>query len=1043
MATTVRSREAARQATVRICDGNGRHIGQGLMLTLDDEGTVVLTCHHVVALLTKQSLHIAMPQTSGELGPPVPARYDRQRSRAAMDAVVLRVDAPGPPERPLLHALNPQKYAGTLPDPADCLGHGQTESFNARIASATKLDLAVDTQGPWPDPPTHYRLPQVFRLSEPSDARPGISGSVVLYDNAVLGLTHFSRPAGPDQQREVYLVPLSAWAEGWPALADLIELLIDPRLRNAATVKPARSVEVGADVPIAGYRPDIYIAPPALGQARELLAKSGGVIVIGRPQSGKTRLALQLLQERPDSLVVIPHDPRPPNVFETSSFAGKDLVLFVDDLHRSALTIDPLEWRRRLEDASGRRCIIICTSRDGEDWKQVEKSGAARLLDVLGRDAQVYCSRAGTKGADQSEADGLKLAQALGISPNRFKERFDGTPGSLTLDLAQMAARYARLRDEPPRGGVSMNRLLDSAKLVYEASQPHLRIAILRKVAEQIRGEGPMSAEAWDALKRRTSEEGFGAFDSSSAEFRTYQPYLEKCVEYDPSPEDIASLGPVLIDAKDGDGLTHLGQALYMRYQNPTAAERCLRAAIDLGNDRATQILGIALASIPGREAEAEASYRDRIKSGDASAYHDLGNLLANRPGREADAERAFRDSITFVPESSSIAYWSLGNLLRRQQGREREAEDAYREAKTRGLFLAHVVLAEMLAARPGQEQEAEQAVSEAIEAIDAQRARLTPNEGGKSPAQSGEILLGGMHGQVLRYRGIVRARQPGLESAAESDFRDAAAAGDHEARHHLAVLLANQPGREKDAEQAFRDAAEAAVPGATGNLGNFLANQSGREDEAEQILRMAIDRGEKHACLTLYGLLAERPGSAGEAERVLTEAINAGAGEEWLGTAYESLGYTIAQQPGREQEAESAFRSAIDAGAEDARMRLGALLEGQPERKKDAEDVYRDAIRHGDRRACWPIGALLFERALDGDPSLDEEVEQAFRTEIDAGETALLAQLGGLIAFQPSRKAEGCDMLQKAVTAGVEGAADLHRMICGESSQSADPQND
>jgi tetratricopeptide (TPR) repeat protein len=326
------------------------------------------------------------------------------------------------------------------------------------------------------------------------------------------------------------------------------------------------------------------------------------------------------------------------------------------------------------------------------------------VLEVLGRDVLVYCSRVGAQGTDLSEADGWRLALALGISARKFKERFDGTPGSVTLDLDQMRARYVRLRDEPPRGGVSMNRLLDSAKLVYEASQPRLRTSILRQVAEQIRGDGRMSAEAWDALRRRTSEEGFGVFDTSSGEFRTYKPYLEQCVGYDPSPEDLENLTPVLIEAKDGDGLMHLGEALLWRYQRPQAAESCGRAAANLGIDDATRLVGFALASIPGREADTEALYGDRIKAGDTMAYHDLGNLLKDQPGREADAESAYRDAMQFDPD---LAYWSLGNLLRGHEGREKDAEKAYREAKDRGFFLAHLLLAEMLAAQLGREQEA------------------------------------------------------------------------------------------------------------------------------------------------------------------------------------------------------------------------------------------------------------------------------------------------------------------------------------------------
>jgi tetratricopeptide (TPR) repeat protein len=478
-----------------------------------------------------------------------------------------------------------------------------------------------------------------------------------------------------------------------------------------------------------------------------------------------------------------------------------------------------------------------------------------------------------------------------------------------------------------------------------------------------------------------------------------------------------------------------------MRYQRAEAAEGCLRAAADLGVDEAARVAGLALASIPGREAEAEARYNDRIKAGDASAYHDLGNLLKNQPGREADAEKAFRDSIEFEPISRSAAYWSLGNLLRQQEGREQDAENAYRDAKGRGFFLAHLALAGLLASQPGREQEAEQAVIESIQAIDAQRAQLEPEEGGKGVALPAEPFLDQVYGEALRYRGIVRARQPGRESEAEVAFRDAIAAGDEGASSHLAVLLAGQPGRETEAEQAFRDAAEAGEPQAFANLGIFLSDQAGRDAEAEQALRKAIDGGYKDAYFNLGELLANQ-GRAQEAEKVLIEAIGSGFGKAWLGSAYEWLGYVIEQQPGREPEAESAYRSAIDGGAGDASMRLGSLLARRPGRERDAEEVYREAIRRGDRRAFGPIGKMLMERAFEGNPSLDDEIEQALRTGSEAGEPALSTTLGMLIALQPGRRAEGCDILQKAAAAGFHGAADIYRSLCEEPVGSAGAQS-
>ncbi len=1033
MATTVRSLDAARQATVRICSRDGAHFGQGLLLDLDGDSTAVLTCHLVVARLTAENLYVAIPQPSGQLGQPVRATYDPQRSHPALDAVVLRIEAPGPLERPLLHALNPRAYAGTLPDRAICLGHWKTDSFDARVASTTQLDIPVETPGSWPDPPSRYQLPFVFRLADPSEARPGISGSVVLYENGVLGLAHFSRPAGPDQEREVYLVPLSVWADGWPALANLIEPLIDVRLRSTATVKYARSLEMGPDVLIVGYRPEIYLEPMAARHARSALVKHGGVIVIGRPKSGKTRLAWTLLQERPESVVVVPHDPRPPSNFETSALAGTEIVLFFDDLHRTALTIDPLEWRRRLEEASGERCLLICTSRDGEDWKQVERSGVARLLVLLGQDALVFTSRVGTEGADLSEADGLRLAEAIGISKREFGQRFDGTPGSLTLDLAEMRTRYLRLRDEQ-RAGISMSRLLDAAKLVYEASQPRLRASVLRTVAEQIRGEGRMSAEAWETLQRRASEEGFGFFDSASGDFRTYKPYLENCVAYQPTAADIESVVSILIEAQDSDGLGYLGQALFMRYRSYPTAERALRAAIDSGNDSVTYVLGWVLASIPGREAEVEKFYRDHIEAGETDAYHSLGNFLASQPGREAEAEQAFRNAIEAFEGAGAqaVARWTLGNFLVRQPGREKEAELAYREARDGGLFMAHHALAKLLTRQPGREGEAEQVILEAVEAIAAQRDNLpTPGEG-KNPALGTDTLLDRMLGQLSRYRGEVLARQAGREREAEGAFRHAIDAGDSEAYLYLGTLLANQPGREQEAERAFHDAADVGVDAAAANLGRFLVGQPGREAEAEQLLREAVDGGFKRAYFDLGRVLADNTGQAQEAEWAFKEAIDAGVAE-----AHEWLGYLLEHQPGRGQEAEQAYRMAINVGATDAHMRLGSLLELQPGREEEAAEVYRAAIRGGDRRTCHSLGRLLLKRVLDGQPGLEDEAEQAFRTAIDTGESNAQVGLGLLLALQPARKAEACNLLETAAATGVEGAADLLRMICKEPADS------
>jgi hypothetical protein len=65
--------KTAREATVRICHRDGRHVGQGLVLPLREPGAIVLTCHHVVAQLTPETLRVAIPDTEGHLREPIPA----------------------------------------------------------------------------------------------------------------------------------------------------------------------------------------------------------------------------------------------------------------------------------------------------------------------------------------------------------------------------------------------------------------------------------------------------------------------------------------------------------------------------------------------------------------------------------------------------------------------------------------------------------------------------------------------------------------------------------------------------------------------------------------------------------------------------------------------------------------------------------------------------------------------------------------------------------------------------------------------------------
>jgi len=653
-----RSMRAARGATVSVCNAAGEHKGQGLLLRLDGaEGTVILTCYHVAAAVDRRDLRVKLPSTDGTLEGPNKATYDGERSRPEQDAAVLRVQEdvllPATP-RPLLHKLDADTYGGSLK--ATVLTRLIPDNFDVTVRPSTLIDVTANPDASWLETPGRYRL-RVFRLADATDSRPGFSGGVVFCEGGVLGLAHFGREESKHTGREDYLVPLCVWVEGWPALEELIEPLVDEKLRASATVKRSRglSAGVGADVVVAGYRTDVYAERNVDALARRALDEHDGVIVIGRPLSGKSRLAVQLLLDDPRAVVVIPrpHSPAPPEGFEASGFVGESAVLFFDDLHRTAGTSQVLAWRRVFEEATGRPCKVVCTCRDGGDWRSVEIE-QAHLLRELGDGATVFTSRVGEPGhqagEDLSLERGRELADELGMGAAEFGRRFDGTPGSLLLDLADMRRRYEALRNEE-RGGVSMSRLLDSAKLFYRAHLPMLPGALVKAAAERIRGSGPIDPEVWDSLVRRTSEEGFAQFDEETGDLLHYAPYLERCVLYEPSRQDFESIAPLMQEAEDVVGLFFLvgfyGQILNDNERALSLAERAIEIDPDF-----------------------------------APSWYNKGYSL-NNLGRHDEALEALEHAISLDPEYES-SYYSKGVALS-GLNRHQEALEPFREAVRRG----------------------------------------------------------------------------------------------------------------------------------------------------------------------------------------------------------------------------------------------------------------------------------------------------------------------------------------------------------------------
>jgi hypothetical protein len=114
MTKVARGIQAARNATAYVCDRKGNYRGQGLLLDLASEGSVILTCHHVIAQLKEDDMRVMVPGSDGRLGNPITVYYDEELSRPDKDAVVLRLIYMQRDERPLLHKLDLARYSGSL-----------------------------------------------------------------------------------------------------------------------------------------------------------------------------------------------------------------------------------------------------------------------------------------------------------------------------------------------------------------------------------------------------------------------------------------------------------------------------------------------------------------------------------------------------------------------------------------------------------------------------------------------------------------------------------------------------------------------------------------------------------------------------------------------------------------------------------------------------------------------------------------------------------------------------------------------------------------
>ena len=645
----------------------------------------------------------------------------------------------------------------------------------------------------------------------------------------------------------------------------------------------------------------------------ENLLKNGKYILItGKPKMGKTRASYEAIKKLEKYSVI---KPRPQEIgiekIKIPPLSNKNFILFLDDLHRFIgknldYAIDRLKKKSK-------KLIVVANCRTGEELDLVREE----ILSLHREFTNIELE-------EISKDDCKKLVDDIKKEDKKFKwktKQFDGTPGSVTLDLEDMKERYKKAGD----GKVILKtlKLLKEGNLFFykETRVKDICTNIFELPVEMLRRYN------WEEIINNLKESSFITLDEGTIDI--YSAYLDICVyDYDPSLNDLMKLKNILIRAGDSGSLFYLGNGFYYK-EDFSHAKNCYLEALSIYPEFASArcSLGYVLTKLgeakeaKGRYDEAERLYKEaekeyraaiRISPRYAVDHNNLGYALtrlggikeikeeydeATRLYEEAKEEhrRAIRLKPDYASAHHSLAY-ALGNL-----GRYKEAETEYREAirlNPESPF-THNLLGHLLANKLGRNEEAEKEYREAI--------RIKP------------------------------------------DYPSA--------RNNLGYLLVKL-GRYEEAKKEYRKAVKASPDYIVAyvNLGRLLANL-GKYEEAEKEHRKALDinpnYAEAHNALGYALVNLER---YDEAEKEYRKAIKINPDSE---EAHRNLGYLLGilgkdedkkgrhdEAKRRYDEAEKEYRKAlqIDPNDEDTLICLGILLE-RLNRDKEAEDCYKKVI--------------------------------------------------------------------------------------------------
>ena len=298
------------------------------------------------------------------------------------------------------------------------------------------------------------------------------------------------------------------------------------------------------------------------------IKRGDSILLTGQPTEGKTRTAYELLKGLNDFTVtsVKPDSIVPQDAF--SIIKGKRVVFFIDDL--SSFIGRPADLNRLYTEAKNmaKQCVILATCRSEPEVNEV-----AHPISNLNRFYENFTHELSLVPITEEQKQ--KIASGTGLSLKSERTHRAPTPGWVVMDDARltMKGRFMNLSREATDTLCSL-LLLGVAGI---GPPTHQRIkSILTKVFQ--RSNIHLTDILADLFKNN--------FIKISAIHDPVQPehaYLEEIVTYRDGRhprKDFDTLGQMLIDTQDAEGLHYLAITLAIRLKDYIKAFGYLQQAV-------------------------------------------------------------------------------------------------------------------------------------------------------------------------------------------------------------------------------------------------------------------------------------------------------------------------------------------------------------------------------------------------------------------------------------------------------------------------------